>query len=66
MDLIDDLDNDLVFAFFVERMHSQKIDASEVVALLGKVRTALNFDADRVTRRLDSLNLEHSVRATYH
>ncbi|MBX3294028.1 MAG: hypothetical protein KF881_14160 [Acidobacteria bacterium] len=66
MDLIDDLDNDLVFAFLVERMYSQKIDASEVVALLGKVRTALNFDADRCPRRLDSLNIEQPVYATYH
>jgi hypothetical protein len=66
MDLIDDLDNDLVFAFLIEGQYRQKIDAREVIALLGKVRTALNFDADRGIRRLDSLKLDNSVHATCH
>jgi hypothetical protein len=66
MDLIDDLDNDLVFAFLVEGKHRQKIDAQEAVVLLKKVRTVLNIDADRSLKRINALGIEPAVQATSH
>ncbi len=41
MNLVNELENDLAFAFFVEKIHSEKIDSKEVVALLNKVREIL-------------------------
>lgn len=66
MDLIDDLDNDLVFAFLVEGKHRQKIDAKEAVILLKKVRTALDIDVKGKLDRLRSLGVETSIHATSH
>ena len=41
MDLIDDLGNDLAFAFLVERKHSNRLDSREALDLIGRVKTVL-------------------------
>ncbi len=41
MDLISDLGNDLAVAFLVEKRHGQKIESKEVLALIGRIRAAL-------------------------
>lgn len=41
MDLISDLGTDLAFAFFVEKRFAQRIDSTEAVALIGRVKTLL-------------------------
>lgn len=60
MDLIDDLGNDLAFAFLIERRHLNRLDSREVLNLIGKVKEILQpvsvaeLDADRKSE--DSLN----------
>jgi hypothetical protein len=41
MDLIDDLGNDLAFAFLVEKKHRQRIDSKDVLALISRIKAAL-------------------------
>ncbi len=41
MDLVNELENDLAQAFFVEKKHSEKIDSKEILILLNKVRAVL-------------------------
>lgn len=41
MDLISDLGTDLAFAFLVEKQFAQRIDSTEAVALIGRVKTLL-------------------------
>jgi hypothetical protein len=55
MDLINDLENDMAFAFFVEKRHSQKINSEDSLALIRNLRSSLNMlatreiDADKLT-----------------
>ena len=41
MNLVNELENDLVWAFLIEKQHSEKIDSKEVVALVDRVREVL-------------------------
>ena len=41
MDLLNDLDTDLAFAFLVEKRYQQKIDSKEALALIGRVKSLL-------------------------
>jgi hypothetical protein len=41
MNLVNELRNDLVFAFLVEKKHQEKIAPKDVPALLGKVQDIL-------------------------
>lgn len=41
MNLIDDLGNDLAFAFLVEKKHVEKIDSKEVVILIKRIKDVL-------------------------
>ena len=42
MNLVDDLDRDLAIAFLVEKKYSKKLDSKESLALIRKIREALN------------------------
>lgn len=41
MDLIDDLNNELIFSVLVEKKHTEKINSKEVPALINRLRYAL-------------------------
>ena len=41
MNLVNDLENDLAFAFLVDKKHSEKINSKEVVELMDRVREVL-------------------------
>lgn len=41
MDLINDLENEMAFAFFVEKKHSQTIDSENSLALIRNIRSSL-------------------------
>ena len=42
MTLVNELENDLALAFFVDKIHSEKIETKEFVALLNRVREILD------------------------
>ncbi len=41
MNLVNELENDLALAFFVDKLHSEKLDSKGVVALMNRVREIL-------------------------
>lgn len=41
MNLLDELGNDLAFAFLVEKKHREKIDSKEVVVLIERIKDVL-------------------------
>ncbi|HQU81523.1 MAG TPA: hypothetical protein PKY59_00265 [Pyrinomonadaceae bacterium] len=41
MNLLDELGNDLAFAFLVEKRHVEKIDSKEVVVLIKRIKDVL-------------------------
>lgn len=41
MNLLDELGNDLAFAFLVEKRHKEKIDSKEVAMLIEKIKDVL-------------------------
>jgi len=41
MNLLDDLGNDLAFAFLVEKRHNEKIDSKEVRVFISKIQDVL-------------------------
>ncbi len=46
MNLIDELENDLAYAFLVEKRLSNKIESREALDLIGRVKAALQIDID--------------------
>lgn len=51
MDLIDEIGNDLAFAFLVERRLSNKIASRDALDLIGKVKNALISDKDDINKK---------------
>lgn len=52
MNLVNELENDLALAFFVDKIHAEKIDSTEFVALLDRLREILEpeiSDEDQLT-----------------
>ena len=47
MDLINDLETELAFAFLVEKRYQQKIDSKAALALIGRVKHLLEITAKR-------------------
>jgi hypothetical protein len=41
MNLVNELENELALAFFVDKLHSEKLDSKGVVALMNRVREVL-------------------------
>jgi ribosome biogenesis SPOUT family RNA methylase Rps3 len=41
MNLVNELENDLALAFFVDKLHSETLDSKGVVALMNRVREIL-------------------------
>ncbi len=66
MDLIDDLGNDLVFAFLVERKHRQKIDSKDVSVFIGRFKAALKFISTRDSKMAKTGLTDQSPRAADH
>lgn len=58
MDLIDEIGNDLAFAFLVERKLSNKIASRDALDLIGKVKTVLATDKEDLKKRHISLSLK--------
>lgn len=66
MDLVNELENDLALAFLVEKKYSEKIESTEVMALLSKVREILKpcapeekFGEDLLIARVNDKALAH-------
>ena len=62
MDLIDDLGNDLVLAFLVERKHRQKIDSKDVSVFIARIKAALRFRDKPSDRTADAFAAEQDPR----
>ena len=54
MDLINDLGTDLALAFLVEKRYRQKIDSTEALALIARVRSLLEAATRRPPGDLDT------------
>lgn len=62
MDLINDLENEMAFAFFVEKKHSQKIDSKDSLALIRNIRSSLLKIAAKGTDSEHQVELEKAAR----
>ena len=65
MDLIDDLGNDLALAFLVEKKYRQKIDSKDVLALIRRIKAALNRVAQDV-KSAEAFEIERAIRRMSH
>ncbi|MGB7201629.1 MAG: hypothetical protein WBD16_05105 [Pyrinomonadaceae bacterium] len=65
MDLINDLENEMAFAFFVEKKHSQKIDSRESLALIRNIRSSLLKVAAKSTDSDHQAELEKAARGMH-
>ena len=66
MDLISDLGNDLAFAFLVEKKHHHKIDSKDVLALIGRIKSALHRVASQDVKPAEAFEIEQAVRRSSH
>ncbi len=41
MDLLNEISNELALAFLVEKKHAEKVNTSDVLALIGKIKEVL-------------------------
>ena len=65
MELINDLEADLAYAFLVERRYRQKIDSEEALALIGRVKTVLESNAGGTADRTESSQDNKNSLAAY-
>lgn len=63
MDLINDLENEMAFAFFVEKKHCQKIDSKDSLALIRTLRMSLIRFETRTTDPDQKVEFERAARA---
>jgi hypothetical protein len=66
MDLIDDLGNDLAFAFLVEKQHRNKIGSREALDLIGRIKSALQRVDDLGRRDQKSQASDQARKHTSH
>lgn len=66
MDLVDDLGCDLALAVLVEKKHRKKIDSSDVLPLITKIKEALRSISAIEDFKAQSFNNERTVRAASH
>lgn len=65
MDLINDLENEMAFAFFVEKKHSHTIDSENSLALIRNLRSSLVRVAATSTDPDRSAELERAAGAVH-
>jgi hypothetical protein len=66
MDLIDDLGNDLALAFLVEKKHLHKINTNDVLALIGRIKSALRLVSDKDMVLTEAFDLDSAARRMCH
>lgn len=66
MDLISDLGNDLAVAFLVEKRHVQRIESKEVLALIGRIRAALQPLSRSEAKEPEARFAENNSRSASH
>ncbi len=66
MDLIDDLGNDLALAFLVEKRHLHKINSDDVLALIGRIKSALRHVSNKDIILTEAFDLDSAARRMAH
>lgn len=61
MNLLDDLGNDLAFAFLIEKRHNEKIDSKEVRVFIKRIQDVLKPISTHEKQPFKPLTREKSV-----
>ncbi|MCA1623991.1 MAG: hypothetical protein LC768_08105 [Acidobacteria bacterium] len=66
MNLVDELGNDLALAFLVEKKHTEKLNSTEILALIEKVKRVLQPISLKEKTKEMSLIAPKTTNATTH
>lgn len=66
MDLIDDLGNDLALAFLVEKRHINQINSNDVLALIGRIKSALRLVSNKDIVLTEAFDFDSAARRISH
>lgn len=66
MDLVNELSSELALAFLVEKKHSEKLNSGEVLALIEKIKSALQPLSEENDSVEKLFNVENNTRFATH